>query len=97
MADTSSSKLFKPFSTKKSNIIKEIYGQNGEIFSEKFDIEKVIEREQLYYKKMNEETNDKTKDETTDNEQDYKRLKSFEEFKKYIEMLKQKSKSSDEA
>ena len=93
MADTSSSKLFKPFSTKKSNIIKEIYGQNGEIFTEKFDIEKVIEREQLYYKKMNEETND----ETNDNEQDYKRLKSFEEFKKYIEMLKQKSKSSDEA
>ena len=89
MADTSSSKLFKPFSTKKSNIIKEIYGQNGEIFSEKFDIEKVIEREQLYYKKM--------KEETTDNEQDYKSLKSFEEFKKYIEMLKQKSKSSDEA
>jgi hypothetical protein len=89
MTDTSSSKLFKPFSTKKSNIIKEIYGQNGEIFSEKFDIGKVIEREQLYYKKM--------KDETTDNEQDYKSLKSFEEFKKYIEMLKQKSKSSDEA
>lgn len=87
MTDTSSSKLFKPFSTKKSNIIKEIYGQNGEIFSEKFDIGKVIEREQLYYKKM--------KDETTDNEQDYKSLKSFEEFKKYIEMLK--SKSSDEA
>lgn len=92
MADTSSSKLFKPFSTKKSNIIKEIYGQNGEIFSEKFDIEKVIEREQLYYKKMKE-----MKEETTDNEQDYKSLKSFEEFKKYIEMLKQKSKSSDEA
>ena len=89
MSDTSSSKLFKPFSTKKSNIIKEIYGQNGEIFTEKFDIEKVIEREQLYYKKM--------KEETTDNEQDYKSLKSFEEFKKYIEMLKQKSKSSDEA
>jgi hypothetical protein len=93
MADTSSSKLFrKPFSTKQSNIIREIYGQNGEIFSEKFDIEKVIEREQLYFKKMKE-----MKEETNDNEQDYKHLKSFEEFKKYIEMLKQKPKSSDEA
>ena len=37
------------------------------------------------------------KKETNDNEQDYKRLKSFEEFKKYIEMLKEKSKSSGEA
>lgn len=92
MCDTSSSKLFKAFPTKKSNIIREIYGQNGEIFSDKFDIEKVIEREQLYYKKMKE-----MKKETNDNEQDYKRLKSFEEFKKYIEMLKEKSKSSGEA
>ena len=40
MADTSSSKLFKkPFSPTHSNIIREIYGQNGEIFSQKFDIE----------------------------------------------------------
>jgi hypothetical protein len=94
MADTSSSKLFKPFSPTHSNIIMEIYGQNGEIFSQKFDIEKVMEREQLYYKKMKEM---KEMKETTekDNQKEYKRLKSFEEFKKYIEMLKQKS--SDEA
>jgi hypothetical protein len=92
MADTSSSKLFKkPFSSTHSNIIREIYGQNGEIFSQKFDIEKVMEREQLYYKKMKEMKEMKEKD----NQKEYKRLKSFEEFKKYIEMLKQKS--SDEA
>jgi hypothetical protein len=89
MADTSSSKLFKPFSPTHSNIIREIYGQNGEIFSQKFDIEKVIEREQLYYKKMKEMKEMKEND--NDNQKEYKRLKSFEEFKKYIEMLKQKS------
>ena len=51
MADTSNSKLFKAsFSKRHSSIISDIYGE--EIFKEKFDIEKVNVREQLYYKKM---------------------------------------------
>ena len=55
MADTSNSKLFKTsFSKGHSSIISDIYGKHGEVFQEKFDIEKVTEREQLYYKKMTE-------------------------------------------
>jgi hypothetical protein len=118
MADTSNSKLFKAsFSKRHSSIISDIYGE--EIFKEKFDIEKVNAREQLYYKKMIEmkdemkeemkekikkvlgkedsDKEDSDKDDSDNEDNQYKHLKSFHEFKNFIETLKKKQKSSDQA
>jgi hypothetical protein len=61
-----------------------------------------MEREKLYCKKMTEMKNEMKveikkvlgKEESEDNQ--YKHLKSFQEFKNFIEMLKQKKKTSDQ-